>query len=304
MDIETRFESLEKKLRLHKRIGLFAAALILCAASLAATGATPEVFKAKTIEAKAIVAESFFVKDSDGKVVSFWGAKGKEGEVYFALLGEKKKKLGLTMSKKRAGMLITGPEGRPWFSAGALKTDRRKETSPAVTFFDRQGRGRAAMGLFGKRSAPGIVLVDSNGQDRVSINTGEVPGMEKGFPALELIDSSGQTRASLAVLEDEKDGQSKTSLIIFDSTGKKRIAIGVDEGVSDQKGTPLIEFFDSSEKFRAGLGISHDKMPGLVMADGREKMRAALSLTGAGEPRIRFKNEKGKLTWVAPPDAK
>ena len=62
MDIEKRFESLEKKLRLHRRLGLAAACLIAVAIVIGAAGPVPKV----------IEAEKFILKDASGKMRGEW----------------------------------------------------------------------------------------------------------------------------------------------------------------------------------------------------------------------------------------
>ncbi len=133
MDIETRFESLQRKLRLHRRLWMGTACLLAGAIVLGATRPVPKV----------IVAENFVVMGPSGKPRASWGVS-KDGEVVLGMTEGGKPRLAIGVRKGYTGMIISDSEGKRQFAAGLIKAKSQKEPFPLIALFDKTANPRSA----------------------------------------------------------------------------------------------------------------------------------------------------------------
>lgn len=122
--------------------------------------------------------------------------------------------------------------------------------SPTVTqaerylVVDEKGVPRAAFGMLAP-DAPGLVLLDKNGKQRVALT------IEKRGPGLFVFDNNGKQRAMLDVSEN------KPHLTLFDEEQRQSVALGV----------KIVSVYDENGKARAGLFLDGEGTSRLQLVD-------------------------------------
>ena len=159
MDVEKRIETLEKQVRLYRRVGALAVCLMAGALIVGAVKPAPKV----------VTAEKFVLRDVLGKRRGQWGVDDR------------------------------GPRFRLFDNNGKRRVDlKHTENGPGLFLFDSKERHRAGIGVASSRpdggvEAPSVIFKDSKGKMRMFLS------VLLDRPNLALYDSSEMTRADLTI---------------------------------------------------------------------------------------------------------
>jgi hypothetical protein len=176
MDIDARFETLEKSLRLHKRLGILAALAVAGALAIAAAAPIPKV----------IEAQEFVLKDAKGRMRGVWDFI--KGGTRFAL-DDRHGKVRLVMSTQIDGSNISllDSNNRTRISIGTVSIHGTAETTvPRIMLRDPKDTKRMMLSL--PLGRPDLTLYDSSNRLRAifAVRT-------TGVPFLKFFDSNKKT---------------------------------------------------------------------------------------------------------------
>ncbi|MBT3350432.1 MAG: hypothetical protein HOC91_03775 [Nitrospinaceae bacterium] len=298
MDFDARFKTLEDKiqrqetrLRLHKRLGLIAMVIVVCAAAFAATRPVADVIEAR----------KFVLKNSQGRTVGIWGADA--GGPSFVLMGKERGNLGLRYGEAGPGILLTDSSGKTRLTLGVLK-DEKLGDYPVVNLSDPQGRNRITLATQGPK---GEVLIFSDPK----AGTSSTLGILGGNPAIKYTDHAGINRVSLQLVDksdpvfsfNDNKGLTRTMLTFSEGVPAFILRDGVEKSrtiltLSDN-GDPLISLSDRKERGRIYIGISESN-PMIYQKDENGTIRSIVRLTKGGTPWVVHFDEKGKIIWNTP----
>ena len=158
MDTETRLQALEdkihrqdKKLRLHKRLGLIAAALLVGAAAFAATRPVAEVIEAR----------KFVLRDAKGNMRGAWGTPGdKTGLVLINSKGVQQ--IALIDSDDGAALGIHDAKGVGRIGIGTTSHNELGKELPGISFYNAEDKGGLLLAML--PTGPALSLLTTTGE--------------------------------------------------------------------------------------------------------------------------------------------
>ncbi len=155
---------------------------------------------------------------------------------------------------------------------------------PKLSFFDPDGGPRLTVGLDGQTGAPGTVLYDSCGNQRLLVRMADENG---DSPLIAMLDADGTVLADLSLSED-----GDPTLALRDPAGWARCLLGLGED-----GQPVLELRDQDGVLRAALQLEADGEPQLGLADEGGQLRIVVTLPtpGNGVPSLFVYDDAGTM---------
>ena len=225
-----------------------------------------------------------------------------------------------------SGEAVIGLKGADGKTRLSLITDA--DGTPTLTLGDVRGAARAKLAM-ARDGAPSLTLADEGGKERARVSVskdgeprvavmdyesraGAILRVNGRAPQLELYDRTGKNRAMLAAQEDEM-----VRLLMTDRDGKLRVALGsLGDGNSliglyngeneralmqaDANGRPQIAIAGAKGKDGAALLVDGSGALGWRFVDEQGRLRALLSIDGAGTPLLQLTDANGSEVFKAP----